>query len=268
MIHGNMDGKMLLDEPPPYTALPSGTTTSNELQLNSLTYHLQHHVASLPERIRVTQQARRAEQTLSDASLLDHIVPIVEEFLADLGTRNSPVPLATLTLIPDTAVPKNAVLSGLEDMKRRGEVCRVSRISVNSFTKDSKSSSGISKSQNTNGDPSWAAGQEFTGWGRFGESESPAHDVTESNKMLWWRDEEMAHRLARYLRPEKEKRAPLEHNSVVQAVVEHRIPPKKEKKGWLWGNAQACRNLQRRQCLSELRLRLTSHAKKRGRELK
>lgn len=235
MIHGNMDGKMPLDEPPPYTALPSGTATSNELQLNSLTSHLQHHVASLPERIRVTQQARRAEQTLSDASLLDHIVPIVEEFLADLGARNSPVPLATLTLIPDTAVPKNAVLSGLEDMKRRGEVCRVSRISVNSFTKDSKPSSGISKSQNTNGDPSWAAGQEFTGWGRFGESESTAHDVTESNKMLWWRDEEMAHRLAGYLRPEKEKRAPVEHNSVVQAVVEHRIPPKKEKKGWLWG---------------------------------
>ncbi|KAI0843543.1 hypothetical protein F5Y06DRAFT_255229 [Hypoxylon sp. FL0890] len=229
-----MDGKVPLDEPPPYTAFASNATT-DELQLNSLTSHLQHHVSSLPDRIRATQRARKVEQTLSDASLLDHIVPIVEEFLADLGARHSPAPLATLTLIPDAAVPKDAVLSGLEDMKRRGEVCRVSRISIDNFGKDSKSGSSVSKSRNANSDPSWASEQEFSGWGRFGEPEFPADDVREIDRMLWWYDEEMAHRLASYLQPKREKKAPAEHRSVVQAVVEQRLPPKKEKKGWLWG---------------------------------
>ncbi|KAI1206226.1 uncharacterized protein F4807DRAFT_463988 [Annulohypoxylon truncatum] len=229
-----MDGKIPLDEPPPYTPLPTNHSISDEFQLNSLTYHLQHHVSSLPDRIRATQQVRKAEQTLSDASLLDHIVPIVEEFLADLGARHSPVPLAALTLVPDAAVPRNAVLSGLEDMKRRGEICRVSRISMDNTSKDSKSSSGASRSQSTSEDPSWTPGQEFSGWGRFGELDSP-NDDTEQNKMLWWRDEEMAHRLATYLQPKQERKAPVVQRSVVQAVVEHRIPPKKEKKGWLWG---------------------------------
>ncbi|KAI0882597.1 uncharacterized protein GGS22DRAFT_46713 [Annulohypoxylon maeteangense] len=226
-----MDGKLSFDEPPPYTALPTNHPISNEFQLNSLTYHLQHHVSSLPDRIRATQQVRKAEQTSGDASLLDHIVPIVEEFLADLGARHTPVPLATLTLIPDVAVPKNAMLSGLEDMKRRGEICRVSRISMDKISKDSKSNSETPKSQNVSEDPSWASGQEFTGWGRFGEPESPSDD-TERNKLLWWRDEEMARRLATYLQPRKEKTAP---KTVVQAVVEQRIPAKKEKKSWLWG---------------------------------
>ncbi|KAI1460961.1 hypothetical protein F4805DRAFT_416129 [Annulohypoxylon moriforme] len=229
-----MNSKALLDEPPAYTTLPTNQPTSNEIQLNSLTYHLQHHVLSLPDRIRATQQARIAERMLSDASLLDLIVPIVEGFLADLGARHTPVPLATLTLVPDAAVPKNSVISGLEDMKRRREICQVSRISMGRTSKDAKSSAGISQSENVSEDPSWASGQEFTGWGRFGEPESPTDD-TERSKMLWWRDEEMAQRLATYLQPKQEKKAPVEQRSVVQAVVEHRIPAKKEKKGWLWG---------------------------------
>ncbi|XDG03193.1 hypothetical protein ABKA04_002808 [Annulohypoxylon sp. FPYF3050] len=229
-----MDGKLPLDEPPPYTTLPTDRPISDEFQLNSLTSHLQHHVLSLPDRIRATQRVRKAEQTISDASLLDHIVPIVEEFLADLGARHTPVPLATLTLVPDVAVPKNAALSGLEDMKRRGEICRVSRISVDKASKDTKPSSGAPQSKVVSEDPGWASGQEFSGWGRFGEPESPIND-SERNKMLWWRDEEMAHRLAGYLQPKREQRTPMEQRSVVQAVVERRIPAKKEKKGWLWG---------------------------------
>ncbi|KAI1444337.1 hypothetical protein F5Y02DRAFT_180176 [Annulohypoxylon stygium] len=229
-----MDGKLPLDEPPPYTTLPTDRPISDEFQLNSLTSHLQHHVLSLPDRIRATQRVRKAEQTISDASLLDHIVPIVEEFLADLGARHTPVSLATLTLVPDVAVPKNAVLSGLEDMKRRGEICRVSRISIDNTIKDSKPSSGAPQPKTVSENPSWASGQEFSGWGRFGEPESPIDD-RERSKMLWWRDEEMAHRLTSYLQPREEKKVPVEQRSVVQATVEHRIPPKKEKKGWLWG---------------------------------
>ncbi|KAI2631812.1 hypothetical protein GGR54DRAFT_344 [Hypoxylon sp. NC1633] len=229
-----MDRKIPLDAPPPYTADPTTSAAFDEFQLSSLTSQLQHHVTSLPDRIRATQQARRAEQTLSDASLLDHIVPIVEQFLADLGARHGTVPLATLTLVPATAVPKNAVLSGLDDMRRRGELCRISRVSIHSESKDSKSGARDSSLQTGAGDQSWASGQEFSDWGRFDETDSQAGDATGRSEMLWWRDEDMAHRLASYLQPKKEKTR-VEHKSVVQDVVEQRIPPTKEKRGWGWG---------------------------------
>ncbi|KAI1373854.1 hypothetical protein F4677DRAFT_448146 [Hypoxylon crocopeplum] len=226
---------MPLEAPPPYTATSTNPTALHELQLNSLTSYLQHHVTSLPDRIRLTQQALRAEQTLADAALLDHIVPIVEEFLADLGARHGPVPLATLTLVPGAAVPKNGVLSGLEDMRRRGELCRVSRVSVNNTDKDTKSDSCSSRPRIISEDPSWAAGQEFSDWGRFDDPSSEWSDNAEGNKPLWWHDEEMARRLASYLQPKEEKEEHAQRSSVVQAVVEQRIPPKKEKKGWGWG---------------------------------
>ncbi|KAI0130778.1 hypothetical protein F4814DRAFT_142842 [Daldinia grandis] len=230
-----MDSKEPLEAPPPYTASPTNFTTLDDLQLNSLTSHLQHHITSLPDRIRATQQARRVEESFSDASLLDHIVPVLEEFLVDLGARHTPVPLATLTLVPGAAVPKNAILSGLEDMKRRGEICRVSRISIQSAGKDFKSSSGALRPPEISENPSWASGQEFSDWGRFDEPSSLCGGAAEKTDSLWWRDEEMARRLANYLQPKKEKKPEVKVNSVVQTVVEQRLPPKKEKKSWFWG---------------------------------
>jgi hypothetical protein len=53
--------------------------------------------------------------------------------------------------------------------------------------------------------------------------------------MWWWRDEDMARRLARHLRPNATKSEPAPLNTPVQAVVEERLPAQKEKKGWLWG---------------------------------
>ncbi|KAL7623736.1 hypothetical protein AAE478_005289 [Parahypoxylon ruwenzoriense] len=231
-----MDSKVPLDEPPPYTASPTSNIALDEPHLNPLTSHLQHHVSSLPDSIRATQRVRRAEQMFSDASLLDHIVPIVEEFLADLGARHTPVSLATLTLVPNAAVPKNSVLSGVEDMKRRGELSRVSRVSVDSKGKDAKPSS---RSRRSSEDPSWPSGREFSDWGRFGEERTSMDDVTEKSKLLWWRDEEMAQRLASYLQPKREDDGRAEQRSAVQDVVEQRIPPKKEKKGWAWGRRRS-----------------------------
>ncbi|OTB04239.1 hypothetical protein M426DRAFT_59152 [Hypoxylon sp. CI-4A] len=230
-----MDGKVPSEEPPPYTAASIEPGVPGDVSLGSLTTYLQYHVSSLPNLIRESQQAREAEWATSDAQLLDYIVPIVEEFLVDLGARHVPVPLATLTLIPATAVPKNAVLSSQEDIKRRGEVCRVSRVSVHSAGKDMKPRTGSERHQSASEDPDWAPGQEFTDWGRFGESGSTADNDTEKNRTCWWDDEEMARRLANYLRPKKEEKTHVERPSVVQAVVEHRIPAKKEKKSWPWG---------------------------------
>ncbi|KAI1659315.1 hypothetical protein F4813DRAFT_28385 [Daldinia decipiens] len=230
-----MDSKEPLEAPPPYTAVPTNSGPLDELQLNSLSSHLQRHITSLPDRIRATQQARRVEQSFSDASLLDQIVPVLEEFLVDLEARHTPIPLATLTLVPGAAVPKNAILSGLEDMQRRGEICRVSRISIESPSKDSKSGSGTLSSPEISENPSWASGQGFSDWGRFDEPSSSLDGAAEKIKSLWWRDEEMARRLANYLQPKKEKNPEVKLNSVVQTVVEQRLPPKKEKKSWFWG---------------------------------
>ncbi|KAI1471258.1 uncharacterized protein F4812DRAFT_171641 [Daldinia caldariorum] len=230
-----MDSKDPLEPPPPYSATPTNIPPVNELQLNSLTSHLQHHVASLPDLIRAAQEARKAEQSFSDASLLDRIVTVLEEFLVDLGTRHTPVPLATLTLVPDTAIPKNAVLSGLEDTKRRGEICRVARISIENSSKDAKPGSSTRSSPEISEDPSWATGQEFSDWGRFDGPSSSQDDTTEKIRTLWWRDEEMARRIANYLQPKREKKPQVRFNSVVQTVVEQRLPPKKEKKSWFWG---------------------------------
>ncbi|KAI6083922.1 hypothetical protein F4821DRAFT_182203 [Hypoxylon rubiginosum] len=233
-----MDSERISEEPPPYTIVATNDTNPDEIPINSLTSHLQDHVKSLPDRIRAAQQARKVEQGSIDVSLLDRLIPIVEGFLVELGARHDPVSLATLTLVPDGAVPKDAKLSDSEDTKRRGELSRVVKVWPG---KDSKSDSGKSKPQYLSEDPSWVPGQEFSGWGRFGETSSPTGDGSEDGKTLWWTDEEMAHRLASYLQPKKEQRAPMERSSVVQTVVEQRIPPKKEKRGWGWrrqGNAK------------------------------
>ncbi|KAI1801443.1 hypothetical protein F4811DRAFT_534420 [Daldinia bambusicola] len=120
-------------------------------------------------------------------------------------------------------------------MKRRGEICRVARISIENPSKDAKSGSSARSSPEISEDPSWAAGQEFSDWGRFDGPSSSQNDITEKIRTLWWRDEEMTRRLANYLQPKKEKKPQVRFNSVVQTVVEQRLPPKKEKKSWFWG---------------------------------
>ncbi|KAI1766479.1 hypothetical protein GGR53DRAFT_207907 [Hypoxylon sp. FL1150] len=230
-----MDSKRTSEELPPYTAFPTNNMNPDEIPVPSLTSHLQNHVRSLPDRIRTTQQVRKAEQEFTDAPLLDRLATIIEDFLVELGSRHDPVPLATLALVPDGAVPKEAKLSGLEDMNGRGELSRVVKVYVEGTGKGLKSNSDTCKPHILSEDSSWAAGQEFSDWGRFGETSSSTRDGSEDRKMLWWRDEMMAHRLANSLQPKREKKAHAELNSVVEAVVEQRKPSKKEKRGWTWG---------------------------------
>ncbi|KAI0429143.1 hypothetical protein F5Y09DRAFT_311141 [Xylaria sp. FL1042] len=233
-----MDSEHILEEelPPPYsvhTSDRSSTSHGGSTQEGSLTSHLQHHLASLPNRIRMTQEAHSIRQSLDDASLLDLLLPEIDDFLSYLGSLHTTPSLAHLTLIPAAAVPPNAILSGMDEMRQRGEPCRVARVSFGLSNNDKKSKPAVNSNQSTADSQDWSVGRGFSDWGRFGDSPS-ATDPSQMQNMLWWRDEDMARRLARHLQPTtRNEPAPLE--TPVQAAVEERLPAQKEKKGWFWG---------------------------------
>jgi len=244
-----MDAKNVAEEsPPPYTIYASDAKPTHESSIDSnsgysesATSHLQHHLASLPTRMRRTQQVHSLRQSLDDASLLDFLVPEIENFLAHIGNLATTPKLAHLTLVPEYAIPSNAVLSSMEELRRRGELCQVVRVSVypsHSNMGCKVKSSGDKKKPEADEDgegQTWTTGQEFSDWGRFGESSSSADDSSsQAQGMLWWKDEDMAHRLARHLQPETQKEPPV-LDTPVQMIVEERLPSQKEKKGWFWG---------------------------------
>jgi hypothetical protein len=216
--------------PPPYSLVPldeQPASSSSQLQFHpsSLTSHLHSHLSALPDRIRQTQQAHSTQQTQTDIWILDHLVPVIESFLADLGARHTAPHLATLTLVPNSAIPPDAELSGMEDMLQRKEVSRVFRVDV--MEEGQGKGGGDSK-----GGAAAAARSEFTDWGRWEEPGSMAQGPPE---LLWWKNEAMARRLASYLQPLAKPKPRPAVQSPVQAAVEQRIPAEKAKKNWGWG---------------------------------
>ncbi|KAI0531537.1 hypothetical protein GGR58DRAFT_230626 [Xylaria digitata] len=217
------------DFPPPYS-VHAGDHGAQE---GSLTSHLQHHLASLPNRIRKTQEAHSVQQSLDDASLLDLLLPEIHDFLAYLGSLHTTPKLAHLTLIPEAVVPPDAILSGMEEMRQRGEPCRVARVNLSLSSNEKKSVTAHESRRAANNSQDWSPGREFSDWGRFGESPT-ATDSSQSQSTLWWRDENMARRLARCLQPTNGNE-PASLQTPVQETVEERLPAQKEKKGWFWG---------------------------------
>ncbi|KAI0181223.1 hypothetical protein GGR52DRAFT_523317 [Hypoxylon sp. FL1284] len=229
------------EPPPPYSATPTNmnTTDVEDLSSESPTSLLQAYIKSLPGRVRAARQASQDKQATSDALLLDCIRPLVEEFLVRVAAVYCGPLLATLTLVPGTAVPKSAVLSGSEEMDRRGDISRVARVTIDRKGKDSKSVSEYSKTRSMVKDPYWASGRESSDWGRLSDASSSSDDDIDVGEALWWQDEDMARRLASYLQPNSEKRASLEIDSVIQAVAEQRMPSKfKRWRGW-WEGSRA-----------------------------
>ncbi|KAI1359880.1 hypothetical protein F5Y08DRAFT_63878 [Xylaria arbuscula] len=247
-----MDSKHRPDEeaeelPPPYS-ISSPSYLGDQTSPNDITSLLQQHLASLPTRIRMTREAHSVQQSLDDASIVDLLLPKIHDYLAYLGSLHPTPKLAHLTLIPEAAVPPNAVLSGMDEMRRRGESCEVARVRLDlgGGSSDEKKgagaeagSSNITQTTTATSSENWSVGREFSDWGRFGDSPSSTSDASRSGGLLWWNDEDMARRLARHLQPTA---APAEQSvpavqSSVQAAVEARIPAQKEKEkevkpGW------------------------------------
>ncbi|RYO79926.1 hypothetical protein DL762_004197 [Monosporascus cannonballus] len=196
-----MDTKSPDDVPPPYDTIHHDGTSPETPHLESLTSHLQRHVASLPSRILASQRAHTAQQRMDDTLLMDHIAPAIEEFLIDLGAQVPTPPLATLTIVPGGAVPETAVLSGLEETQKRGELGRLFKVNLEEGTKGIQSPSYSTSSQRAN--------------------------------LLWWHDEAMARRLAKSLQPKKvEKKQQVMRTSPAQIAAERELSPEKQKRGW------------------------------------
>ncbi|KAI0438442.1 hypothetical protein F4803DRAFT_98689 [Xylaria telfairii] len=228
-----MDSKRNADEelPPPYSVHAGDHVSAPQSTRDaSFTSHLQQHLTSLPNRIRMNREARSVQQSLDDASLLDLLLPEVDDFLSYLGGLHNTPKLSHLTLVPETAIAQNAVLSGMEEMRQRGEISRVVRVNINPNLGEKKSTSTRDSNQGVSTSQDWS-GREFSDWGRFGDSTSST-DPAQAQNMLWWRDEDMAHRLARHLQPPAE---PVALQTPVQTTVEERLPAEKPKKGWFWG---------------------------------
>ncbi|KAI0593314.1 hypothetical protein F4775DRAFT_578556 [Biscogniauxia sp. FL1348] len=235
-----MDNKSHLEDlPPPYTPKDDSTIAYSQVDLASLPSHLGRILASLSDRIRSTQREREAQQSLADSTLLGFIIPVIEDFIADLGSRHRLPPVATLTIVPEVAVPENAVLSGIEEMKRRGEVSLVSRVVVDR----NKKTSSHSGSRLVGGDEQkWPKGKEFSDWGRFDDPEVSGEGSESSQEMLWWRDEDMARRLADYLQPESELPKPAESAPLVTVVSDERPSSRPGKRGWNWARSRSSRS--------------------------
>jgi hypothetical protein len=270
--------------PPPYSLAPpsaDSSTPPSKDKPSTVTSHLQTHLSALPDRIRRNEQLHDTQQAESDLGLLDHLAPIVESFLTDLGAQRNTPPMATLTLVPYGAVAADAVLSGIDNMRQRKEVGRVFRVdtrprdekgrprsndhtggstsALSTITNSEKSgyyNNSSSSSSNNN------KSHEFTDWGRWeeqpGSSSSGAAGGDGGGALLWWRDEDLARRLASYLQPARDA-TPTDHRSgasaaavtttkttttrtPVQAAVEQQLPAEKPRRGWGWGSRRRNNN--------------------------
>ncbi|KAK0612066.1 hypothetical protein B0T14DRAFT_571902 [Immersiella caudata] len=214
------------------------------------------HLSSLPSRLRSAQQAHANTQAAADLQTIDALVPAIEDFLRDLSSNPSraPPPLAELTLVPASAVPRGWALTGAAERRKEGEVVRVVQvqgISPASGKKGKGDSKGSSdrKGKGEKDSSSWnargndgdddddegytytgARGEGFDEWGRFNDGEDDR--MSEPGVGTYFRDERMARRLAGYLQPKPEVH--VERKQIQQAVVES-----KKEKGFRWGRKKS-----------------------------
>lgn len=218
------------EEPPPYSldATPSQDSDSGSAGFDprSLTSYIHSHVKALPGLLRQNRQACDNQQVENDIWTLDHLLPVVESFLADIGAQRKVPSLATLTLVPNSAVPPDAVLSGIDDMLRRNEVGRVSRVAV---PPNKKGNRGYKSTLNPCDEVLTSRNREFTDWGGWEEA-GPSSTI--SDGLLWWKDEDFAQRLASYIQPERGHTSKPTIQSPVQIAVERSTPAEKSNKNW------------------------------------
>ncbi|KAK3900820.1 hypothetical protein C8A05DRAFT_35530 [Staphylotrichum tortipilum] len=235
------------DLPPTYS---EATTTSSPLPLPSpqidpytglpLASPLTTHLRTLPARLRTTQLVRETAQATTDLDLTTLLVPHVEAFLADLAALSrggkqkvGGTVVAELTMVPVSAVPVGSGMSGAGERRREGEVVRVARVDVAGVGKG-KGEKGwrqqVVEEEEDDGSARGSGGRQagFDEWGRFDTYGSGSGSSSSAEGGWWFTDEDMARRLAAYLRPEPN----LERKTVQAAVVEKKVVEKEKSSGW------------------------------------
>ncbi|KAH6688466.1 hypothetical protein F5X68DRAFT_80089 [Plectosphaerella plurivora] len=213
------------DFPPSYSEAISPSPS----QTPSYTSHLSAHLASLPSAIRANHDSHLAQQAAFDADLLALITPDIDSLLLLLSSpapsHRAPPQTASLVLVPAAAVPTGARYVHNDEP---GQVVRVARISdpMGSVTSSSKKTekseqrvpSAWDSWGNEGGSSSTStAAREFSDWGRWDDdADTGAH----AGSLWWWRDEDLARRLAGHLQPGPQIR--VDRVSVRQAVEAQR----------------------------------------------
>lgn len=170
------------DLPPPYTA--SGGDAAP----------LSARLGSLRQQIDSEQATRSLSRDQIDSQTLAYITPVLEDVLSSIASIH-PLPALVVT----TFVPAGAVTGGwipVEDNEDvRGELHKTVRIS-----KQTKGCGDVKRPQQQS-DQEQVAGREFDGWGRWQDDDTSSSNADGEGE-LWWSDEDMARRLARYMQPD------------------------------------------------------------------
>lgn len=185
--------------PPSYTE-----ATSSSSPVTSYTSPLSAHLASLPSVIRNNQDSHLAHLAAQDADLLSLINPEIDALIGALLSRPQSAASATLILVPAASVPQNA--KHVDDGPGSDEIIRVARVSdPKGVVEDSKSGKAGESS---------STAREFSDWVRWDDA-----GAAEKAKgpQWWWKDEEMATRLAGHLQP-KRQIVGVDRKSVREAV--------------------------------------------------
>lgn len=146
-----------------------------------------------------------------DGQILALMVPHVEDLLESLASMDPSPVLAEMTLVPDSVVGEGWRCSDENQTNRREEVKTVVRV-----VDDRAKNLGDDKKV-TGEKPRIPKERGFDGWGTWEDDQKSA-----SESDLWWSDEVMARRLAKYLQP-----APRVHRQAVKAHVEEAREAKK-----------------------------------------
>ncbi|KAM3503992.1 hypothetical protein MY10362_003860 [Beauveria mimosiformis] len=196
--------------PPPYSPEPSPSSIHPDSLFAA-------HLASLRGQIRAQQASRASLQDQHDSQLLALLVPHVEALLASVAALDKA--LVQATLVPEEAVAADWTPAEPEHAQ---SVVRVrTRSAPTKMAGDSKQPAANGGGVTSGG----AEQQEFDGWGRWGQDAARGGNKDEDK--LWWKDENMAKRLARYLQP-KRKVVAVDRPTVAAKMAEAR----KSKSKW------------------------------------
>ncbi|TQV94362.1 NAD-dependent epimerase/dehydratase family protein [Cordyceps javanica] len=243
------------DMPPPYSPRPSSSTTvpsdapvpysscyppssSSSSSIHAADSLFAAHLATMRCQIREQQATRASLQDRHDARLLALLVPHVEAVLASLAatttTTTAPPPrLVQATLIPDCAAvaPVAAGWTPAETHGtggRGGETHSVVRVQTRLPAKmagDGKlpattATATAAAAAEPGDDDAVPERQEFDGWGRWGEDAAVAAGGTRDEDELWWKDEDLAVRLASHLQPARRNVVAVDRPTVAARAAE------------------------------------------------
>lgn len=228
-----------LDPPPSYTASPplytslplqspSSSPSSSFQQgatpLSTVLDPLSSHLRALPSRVRQANLAQHSARAAADLEALERALPEVEGFLASAPDVLGKAAAARLVLVPGAAVPEAWMLSEGEEWKRRREVVTVGRVDGR---REGNVKGGDEKGRGGKVEREREREREFDDWGRWDDGDGEAS--AEGEEALWWRDEDMARRLAGYLQPKEQVKT---ERREVRAEVQQQ---QREKRGLFGG---------------------------------